>query len=169
LPEISSELCSVNRLLKVADLHNRAALGMPDVLGPMSPDAHALQWSMLDLGEVIAEERWDLNMDVVEYEVEASPDGFKTSFDDLEAFAQKVQQVIDGLFVGCSHPNLLPRRSDDDKAIMAASEMLVAAIDSSYWLVSAPDEVLARYQSRFGDVTEVDVDTLGLSTWPRRA
>jgi hypothetical protein len=157
----------VNRVVKVADTSNGAFASMKDVVAPLSPDAHALQWRVLDLGEVIYDERWDLNMPFVEASVLASPSGMPMSFEDVEAFASRTRQVIDGLFVGCALPSSAPRRSDSDSRILEAAEMLVAAIDSTFWLVSAPDDVLARVESRFLHVETVDAQAVGLSTWPR--
>jgi hypothetical protein len=95
---------------------------MSSVLRDLNPEARRLQWSILDLGEVIAEERWDLNTPVIEAAVTASPTGMQLSFDDLEAFAGRVRQVIDGLFVGCHRPNLLPRRDQTDAEILTRAD-----------------------------------------------
>lgn len=158
----------MNRLIKVADLIDGHTLDMPSILRDLSPEAHALQWSILDLREVVAEQRWDLNMPVIEASVAASPTGMQTSFDDLVAFAGRIRQVIDGLFVGCHRPNLLPRRDQSDEEILARADMLVVAIDSSFWLISAQDGVLGRYERRFELVETVEVADVGLSTWGRQ-
>jgi hypothetical protein len=55
-----------NRLVKVADIVNGGFLQMSEILGELTPEAYALQWSVLDLGEVVAEERWDLNLSFIE-------------------------------------------------------------------------------------------------------
>jgi hypothetical protein len=107
-------------------------------------------------------------MPVIEASVTASPTGMQLSFDDLEAFARRVRQVIDGLFVGCHRPNLLPRRDQTDTEILSRADMLVAAIDSSFWLISAQDDVIGRYERRFECVETVDVTDVGLSTWERK-
>jgi hypothetical protein len=104
---------------------------------------------------------------MIEASVTAAPTGMQLSFDDLEGFAGRIRQVIDGLFVGCHRPNLLPRRDHADAEILARSDMLVAAMDSSFWLVSAQDDVLDRYERRFERVETVDVTDVGLSTWER--
>jgi hypothetical protein len=157
----------VNRLVKVAELIDGRRAGMTHVVDALSPDAHTLQWSILDLGEVIYEERWDLNMPVIEEAVAASSEGMQLSFDDLMMFGDRVQQVIDGLFVGCRRPER-PRRDQSDEEILARSDMLVAAVDSTFWLVAAPDEVLARYEPGFKGVETVEVTAVGLSTWGRK-
>src|SRR5436305_2091262 len=110
---------------------------MSVVLADLSPDAHALHWSILDLGEVIAEPRWDLNLPHIETSVVASPTGMHLTFEELEGFASRIRQVIDGLFVGCHRPNRLPRRGHSDDQILEHADMLVAAVDSTFWLVYA--------------------------------
>jgi len=56
----------VHRLVKVADIVNGGFLQMSEILGELTPEAYALQWSVLDLGKVVAEERWDLNLSFIE-------------------------------------------------------------------------------------------------------
>ena len=158
----------MHRLVKIADITDGVSVQMPDVLPLLSPDAHALQWRILDLGEVIYEERWDLNMPLIEQSVFGSPQGMPMEFQDLEAFANRTRQVIDGLFVGCTQSGLSPRRSDTDTRILERADMLAAAIDSSFWLVAAPEEVLGRVERHFMRVETVDVEAVGLSTWERK-
>ena len=143
----------MNRMLRVSDTIDRFFLGMPLILAPLSPDAHALQWRILALGEVIHQERWDLNMPLIE-RLAGSEDGVELSFSELEEFAARVSQVIDGLFVGAQvNP---PRVTDTDDAVLSRADMLVAAVDSSYWLIAAPEDVLVRVEQSFSSVTEED-------------
>jgi hypothetical protein len=157
----------MNRLLRIADITDGVFPLMPPVLAPLAPEAHALHWSILDLHEATADERWDLSLPFVEQQVLGSPTGFKLSFEELTAFAERVHQVIDGLFVACEQPSQLPRRSDNDLTVLEKADMLVAAFDSSFWLVSAPDDVLDRYSKRFRQVTEEDPTSVPLSAWGR--
>lgn len=77
----------MHRLVKVADIVNGGFLQMSEILGELTPEAYALQWSVLDLGEVVAEERWDLNLSFIESSVARSPTGMLFSFDELASFA----------------------------------------------------------------------------------
>src|SRR5215208_3729494 len=71
----------MNRMLRVSDKIDRAFLvDMPLILVPLSPDAHALQWRMLVLGEVMYQERWDLNLPFIERRLAESEDGVELSF-----------------------------------------------------------------------------------------
>ena len=119
----------MNRLLRVADLVDGAPVGMPRVLAPLVPEAYSLHWSILDLGEVVAGERWDLNLAFVEQRVDSSPRGFELSFADLAAFAERVQRVVDGLFVGCGDSSRLPLRTEDAATVVESADMLVAAAE----------------------------------------
>jgi hypothetical protein len=157
----------MNRVLRIADITDGVFPFMPPVLAPLAPEAHALHWSILDLGDVTSDQRWDLNLPFVEQQALGSATGFKLSFEDLTAFAARVHQVIDGLFVGCERPSQLPRRSDNDLTILRKADMLVAAFDSTFWLVSASDDVLDRYPTRFRQVTEEDPASIRLSAWDR--
>ncbi len=155
----------MNRLLRVADLVDGAPVGMPRVLAPLVPEAYSLHWSILDLGEVVAGERWDLNLAFVEQRVDSSPRGFELSFADLAAFAERVQRVVDGLFVGCGDSSRLPLRTEDAATVVESADMLVAAAEHGHWLISAPDNLLARYESRYALVSEESPWTVELSGW----
>jgi hypothetical protein len=159
----------MNRILKVADTVGGVFQSMTEMLNPLSPEAFALDWSVFDLGEVIAEDRWDLNLPFLHSRVAGSPTGLELSFDDLAAFGSRVRQVIDGVFVGCRRPNALPLRSDDDVTVLGKADMLIAAIDSSFWLVSGADEVLSRVEVRFEKVTLEKSAEVQLSTWGRNS
>ena len=156
----------MNRLLRVADRVDGGPVSMPRVLAALVPEAYGLTWTVLDLGEVVADERWDLNLPFIEQRVDASPRGFELSFADLSAFAERVRQVVEGLFVGCADPVRLPRRTDDDATILERAGMLVAATDGG-WLVSAEDELLFRYEARFEQVSELSTSAVELPGWSR--
>ena len=69
-----------------------------------------------------------------------SPRGWLLTFAELTSFAAAVRQVIDGVFVGCESSTRLPTRSDDDLTISSQSDILVAAVDSSFY----PDRGVAH-------------------------
>jgi hypothetical protein len=137
------------------------------VLAPLAPEASALHWSVLDLGEVVPGEGPDLSDPYAEPRVLNSSTGWRLTFDELCTFAAWVHQVIDGVFVACEAPERFPDRSDDDLTILEQADMLVAAIDSSFWLLSAPDPVLVRVEQHFRRVSELEPGSVPLSTWGR--
>jgi hypothetical protein len=138
---------------------------MPKVLAPVAPEANELQWSIVDLGDVIADETTDLDVLATERRVFDSPTGRRLSFAELSDFAACTIQVIDGLFVACTTGAQLPDRSDEDLAILTSADFVVTAFDSMFWLVGASDEVLARVERTFRDVTEEDPASTPLRGW----
>lgn len=152
----------MNRVLQVND-----RVSLPEVLAALVPEARDLSWSVLDLNEVVPAEGWDLRIPFREPRVAESPTGWQLSLDELVAFGEWARQIIDGLFVACTSAERFPVRSDSDATILERVEMLVAAIDSSFWYVSASDDVLSRVESIFTDVSEVDPAQIRLSTWSR--
>ncbi len=141
--------------------------GLAELLAPLAPEARKLHWSVLDLGEVMPGAGRDLPDPWREPRVDRSPTGWQLTFEELTAFAGWVGQVIDGVFVACDTSANLPSRTDTDHAILEQADMLVAAIDSSFWLLSAPETVLARAEQTFQHVSEVEPSTVSLSTWGR--
>lgn len=138
------------------------------VLAPLAPDAERLRWTILDLGDAyLPEGSWVYDLVWLERRVRASPTGFELTFTDLTAFAGATRQVIDGLFVGCSTSAPSPLRSDTDGRILEKADMVVAAFDSTFWLVGADDAVLARVEESFDEVAEQDSVRLRVSAWGR--
>jgi hypothetical protein len=76
-------------------------------------------------------------------------------------------QVVDGLFVGCAGADRFPSRTASDREIIAQSDIVVAAVDSTYWLLSGPDTVVDRAHARLVRVSDEDVATVTLSAWGR--
>ena len=155
----------MNRLLRVADLVDGAPVAMPRVLAPLVPEAYSLHWSILDLGEVVAGERWDSTWPSWSSAWTALRAASSSPFADLAAFAERVQRVLDGLFVGCGDSSRLPLRTEDAATVVESADMLVAAAEHGHWLISAPDNLLARYESRYALVSEESPWTVELSGW----
>ena len=94
-----------------------------------------------------------------------SPHGWALTFAELVAFGKWTDQVVDGVFVACASQENLPSRSDDDVTILERADMVVAAVDSTFWYVSVPEEVVARAAGAFHEFTEVEPGEVRLSTW----
>jgi len=150
------------RLLRVSDLRGGVTLTMAEILEPLRPEADGVVWSILDLGEVVPGDQGGSEIASLQERVYASPTGLQVSFAELCTFAASVRQVVDGLFVGCADPAVLPRRHDTDPVIAERADCLVAAVDSSFWLVGGPDAVAERVDGRFRLVTEHDPATFPL-------
>lgn len=155
----------MRRLVRIGDTVDNGFLDMPSVLSPLIPDAERLTWTILDLGEAYLENgRWTLTRGELDGRIFGSPTGFELSFEDLVTFAHACDQIIDGLFVGCVPSARFPARRDDDASILEAADMLVAAFDSTFWLVSADTAVVSRVEAAFDYVTDAGPP---LSAWGR--
>jgi hypothetical protein len=78
-----------------------------------------------------------------------------------------LQQVVDGLFVGCPVAADLPIRHDSDAVVMERAVITLAAFDGSFWLVSGPNEMLDRLSAQFQSVAEVAPWRAKPSAWDR--
>jgi hypothetical protein len=152
----------MSRVLRVND-----RLTLPGVLALLTPEALSLQWSVLDLGEVVPGEGWDMRVPYREPRVLESSRGWTLTFAELVAFGEWASQVIDGVFVASVSSEGLPSRSDDDAKVIERADMVVAAVDSSFWYVSASDDVIARAACAFHEWSEVEPAAIRLSTWGR--
>jgi hypothetical protein len=115
-----------------------------------------LAWTILDIGEVVTWEELQIDLSELEQRIFSSNTGMHLSFTELREFGRRTRQVIDGLFVACVDTARLPQRQDPDATILAQAEMVVAAFDSTWWLISAPEHVLQRVGSCFPEMTEHD-------------
>lgn len=155
----------MKRVLRIADLKDRVFLTMPEVLAALPPEASLLQWCVLDLGDVTADDASGINVLEMEERVFSSPTGLHLSFDELSDFARSTRQVIDGLFVA-TQPSAPPvQRDEADAAILEQSVAVVAAWDSTFWLVGAPDSWLRHLEQVFNDVHEEDITATPLRAW----
>lgn len=156
---------AVHRILRIADLKDNVFLTMPEVLDALPPEASELQWRVLDLGDVVAGDGSGLNVLELEEKVFASPTGLALSFDELSDFARSTRQVIDALFVATDADARPPARAETDAAILSKSVAVIAAWDSTFWLICAPDPWLERIEDAFENVHEADLDATALRAW----
>ena len=120
-----------------------------DVFDALLPEAATLVWALSDADWVVAKEGSPLNVDRLQGEVAAGRSGLVLGWAELRGLLDNVLQVIDGTFVACHDRESIPPRSADHEELVGKAEMVVTAFDSSYWLVTAPDPVVARLIDRF--------------------
>ncbi len=126
------------------------ALDLVDLLALVAPEGRQLVWAILELeGEgVLPDDRY-------RQEIEASPTGAVVNWDELVAIAHALKQVIWGVFVGCTDASAVPSLHPDAD-LYNPSEIVIEAIDSTYWRVYARDDrVLQRLGAAFRDVKMV--------------
>jgi hypothetical protein len=97
--------------------------------------------------------------------VKSSPSGLPLSSAELSEFARNTRQVVDGLFVATTPGRPSPQRADDDAHILDLSLAMLAAWDSTYWLVSAPDAWLGQFRQAFSAVHDEDLSRTPLRAW----
>jgi hypothetical protein len=154
-------------VIRVADTHGGVFLHPTAVLGALPPEAADLHWTILDLREAFAPEGSDFDVVAIGDNVEQSATGLHVRYDELLTMSARLQQVIDGLFIGCRDPRDFPSRADPDEVVLARAEIVLAAVDSSFWIVSASAGVLDRFRARFEEVIDEDPSRISLSAWGR--
>src|SRR3954447_21163150 len=157
---------AVERVIEVRDLQPREDgarifLDLADVLPIFDPDGFAWSWGVREMPELTADERWDLNLPVIEKAIANNPRGWVLSFDDLKGFASRVQQIIWGEFLAGPAPNALPRKVEAPPVAAAKATAGLLAFDSSYWLLGGPDATIEKALRTFQNTREVNVED-----WP---
>jgi hypothetical protein len=155
----------MSRVVQIADAPGGVFVHVTEVLSALEPEATELEWAVLDLREAL--EASGLDVVAVQAQVEQAPTGLHLTFHELQRLAAGLQQVVDGLFVGCADASGFPSRTASDDVIIERAAIAVAAFDSSFWLVSGPDEVLDRVHTQFERVREQDASAVNLSAWDR--
>ena len=133
--------------IKTDDLSRNLPAGCPNelayLLGLLAPWGQRLTWAILDL-EATGHLSDGTNMLDLERQVAEAPTGIVLGWDALVALADDFSQVINAVIVGCKDAGSVPRLAPEGD-LAASAEIVVEAIDSSLWRVTAHDErVLAR-------------------------
>jgi len=132
------------------------AFDLIDFLQLIEDRGSTLTWAILDL-ELLGDEATTLNIGQLEQRVQNSTVGLTLTWNALIDIASRIKQTIDGTFVGCRSAEtitLLDRRN----LRTDFCEIVIRAIDSSYWFFYAKDDrLLDRIQRHFKDWREVDL------------
>lgn len=117
------------------------------ILAPLLPEASDLRWSIRTLPWAVGP-----GAGTLEAQAERTPAGVAVTFEELQSPAGTLDQAIDGLFVGLAEdaPAIPDNASSETESRMATT--LVAAFDSSSWIMGAPDTLLHRFRAGFADV-----------------
>jgi hypothetical protein len=144
-----------------------AKVNLSELLNSLLPEAASLSWAVLDLGEVIPGDGSDESTPFRERRVDSEPGGWCLGFDELIEYADWIRQIVDGVIVGCASNDLLPVRAQSDEEILTQTELVVASVDSSFWIVGGPDAVVSRVLNKFGGSNIPASSGVVLSTWGR--
>ena len=128
--------------IKADELTQRVPAGCPNelayLLGLLAPWGQRLTWAILEL-EAIGELSDGTNILDLERQIAESPTGIVLDWDALVALAGDFSQVINAVVVGCRTVGSIPRLAPEVD-LAASGEIVVEAIDSSLWRVTARDE-----------------------------
>jgi len=93
------------------------------------------------------------NIQELEESVAAVPQGLVTDWNGLLLLSQRISQTYDGLFVATDPDSPEPTLIAGELEHTPAVALIVEAVDSSYWLVSARSPgALTSIRERFRDV-----------------
>ncbi|MDP8909222.1 MAG: hypothetical protein M3N47_08935 [Chloroflexota bacterium] len=149
----------MERVIRVLDLqpgpgNGKFFLDLHEVLPAFVPDGHAWRWAIRSQPELSAAPRWDLNLPFILEEIEKSPRGFTMSFEELEQFAARVDQVVWGEFVAAEFEGDLPTRAATSADVGRHAIAGALAFDSSYWFLGGPAYVIQRATTMFRETED---------------
>jgi hypothetical protein len=132
--------------VRIACAPDEQVIPDPDRLfDALLPEAASFVWSISDAEEFTSKlGSRRLNVYQLQADVERNPQGLVMEWSELRALLDDVLQVIDGTFVACRDRDSIPSRSTFHEELAGKADMVVSAIDSSFWLVTAPDHVVQR-------------------------
>jgi hypothetical protein len=86
---------------------------------------------------------------------------------ELLALGDRVTQTYDGIFVGCALGGTLPKhRGDGEIEIPDSCELVLEAVDSTYWVVAATEPgAIKAIQARFSHTEPYEPDGSTSRLW----
>jgi len=140
-------------------------LDLIDILRALPRKCHGLSWTVFDL--------W-MNYDADDppkfdemSKMSESDRGVQMTWEELWAFADLGEQVVEGQFVGDlaekGPPNVPGRNAPEDTKFeqnCAAFEIVLEAIDSSFWRICSKDAaMIEKLSKKFRDVEEAGAES----------
>lgn len=123
---------------------------LADILGILEMRGGNLNWAVLSLWATGKAPGWGTVVDF-EKTVAALPNGYPLTWGELEMLAGSLDQVIDGVFIGCRDPEAL-HRYPSDSDLYASCDVVVEANDGTYWEIHTSDaEIVARLRRMIDD------------------
>lgn len=121
--------------IKIMDSGEILTFDLVDILNCIKDIGSNYNWAILDI-YLTSKQNSNLNVLELEKEVNSKDEFFKISFVDLLKLSGKFNQVIDGKFIA-SRGDFKNRI--DIKDIEEKCDIVIEAIDSSYWTVFSKD------------------------------
>lgn len=140
---------NVDNLIEVEyqDSQCRSRVELIDILKLIEKDKQQLIWSILDLqavGDITT--IWESGIVDFEETIKHLPYGYILSWQMLTNLAQKFDDLIDIVIIGCYEMAQIPSCVDAD--IYLSSEIVLELIDSSFWQIYTKDERLLQNLDR---------------------
>lgn len=152
----------MSRVIEIMDKTSGGgtAIHLSDLLLLLGEEGPSLQWTILQL------EAWGtdtcpvLGLDLLDLErtIENTSTGYLISWENLNAFAESVEQLIDAVILGCADANKIPElKSDTD--LYTPSEVVLELIDGMIWRVYANNDLtFKRFKDTFQDVVVIPLN-----------
>ena len=139
-------------LMPMIEIWDNPHVQLADLLKHVSP--WSLDWSIMQMWAVALDDKTDVV--ALERQASESPHGLGLSSEQLQDLAASLMQVIDGVIVG--YRGRPPAHSDAD--LRTSAEVVLEAIDSTFWRVYAQDPVVTGQLRRaYSDVRDVEPET----------
>lgn len=121
------------------------AFDLKDLLSTLAAWGSDLAWSVFFLRAA--------GEDIIRLErvSDSNPHGIALNWRELLILSDRITQTYDGVFVGCARGGALPRhRGDGEIEIPDSCELMLEAVDSTYWVVAATGPgAIKAIQARF--------------------
>ena len=109
-----------------------------DILIPIEKFCQSYEWAILD---IYLTSKYGSNLNVLELEDKVNNnDLFVLSFEELKHLAAKFNQLMDGKILGSK--NKFPRKDYSEKDLELNADIIIEAVDSSYWTVYSKNKDL---------------------------
>jgi len=110
-----------------------------------------LHWSILFL-DVFGSLGEEISVPVFEQHIIKSEKGFFITWNDLNELANKIDQLIAIILIGCRDKNLL-ERFEDSQEMYETCNIVIEMVDSYFWEVFSKDHnLIDRLAAKFKDI-----------------
>jgi hypothetical protein len=126
--------------LKIMDEKNGAlSFDLIDILIPMEKFCKSYEWAILD---IYLTSKYGSQLNVLELEDKVNNNDilFVLSFEELKHLAAKFNQLLDGKILGSKIK--FPRKDYSKKYLELNADIIIEAVDSSYWTVYSKNKEL---------------------------
>ncbi len=142
--------------IRIYNEKNGTEVELPDILEEIR-NGNSLHWSILDFSGIgdLGEGK---SIPAFQEQIIKSKNGFFINWDDLNQFAQKMEQIFDIIIIGCTDPNLL-KRYDSDQKRYEMNDISIEMFDGGFVEVFTNDRSLInRLAKKFTNIEIIKSD-----------